>query len=128
LARAYAELDQFDDTWRCFAEAMTAIEATREWWCEAEVNRVAGEIVLMSPEPDAAKAQTYFERALAVARGQQAKSWELRAAISVARLWRDQGKRDEARNLLAPVFGWFTEGFDTLDLKKAKTLLDELRA
>jgi predicted ATPase len=106
---------------------MTAIEATREWWCEAEVNRVAGEIVLMSPEPDAAKAQTYFERALAVARGQQAKSWELRAAISVARLWRDQGKRDEARNLLAPVFGWFTEGFDTLD-KKAKTLLDELRA
>ena len=111
-----------------FAEAMTAIEATREWWCEAEVNRVAGEIVLMSPEPDAAKAQTYFERALAVARGQQAKSWELRAAISVARLWRDQGKRDEARNLLAPVFGWFTEGFDTLDLKKAKTLLDEPRA
>ena len=107
---------------------MTAIEATREWWCEAEVNRVAGEIVLMSPEPDAAKAQTYFERALAVARGQQAKSWELRATISVARLWRDQGKRDEARNLLAPVFGWFTEGFDTLDLKKAKTLLDEPRA
>jgi predicted ATPase len=80
---------------------MTAIEATREWWCEAEVNRVAGEIVLMSPEPDAAKAQTYCERALAVARGQQAKSWELRAAISVAQLWRDQGKRDEARNLLA---------------------------
>ena len=107
---------------------MTAIEATREWWCEAEVNRVAGEIVLMSPEPDAAKAQTYFERALVVACGQQAKSWELRATISVARLWRDQVKRDEARNLLAPVFGWFTEGFDTLDLKKAKTLLDEPRA
>jgi predicted ATPase len=104
LARAYAEHDQFDDTWRCIAEATTAIEAIREWWCEAEVNRVAGEIVLMSPEPDAARAQTYFERALAVARGQQAKSWELRAAISVAQLWRDQGKRDEARSLLAPVF------------------------
>jgi predicted ATPase len=76
------------------------------------------------PEPDAAKAEEYFERALSVARAQQAKSWELRAAM--ARLWRDQGKRDEARELLAPVYGWFTEGFDTLDLKEAKALLDEL--
>jgi predicted ATPase len=76
--------------------------------------------------PDAAKAEAHFERALAVARAQQAKSWELRAAMSMARLWRDQGKRDEARELLAPVYGWFTEGFDTLDLKKARTLLDEL--
>ena len=82
----------------------------------------------MGPEPDAAKAQGYFERALAVARQQQAKSWELRAAMSMARLWRDQGKRDEAREFLAPVYGWFTEGFDTLDLKEAKTLLDELAA
>ena len=73
-----------------------------------------------------AKAQAYFERALAVARQQQAKSWELRAAMSMARLWRDQGKRDEARDLLAPVYGWFTEGFDTLDLKEAKALLEEL--
>ena len=73
-----------------------------------------------------AKAQGYFEQALAVARQQQAKSWELRAAISMARLWRDQGKRDEARELLAPVYRWFTEGFDTLDLKEAKALLDEL--
>ena len=80
----------------------------------------------MSPEPDAAKAEPYFERALAVARAQQAKSWELRAAMSMARLWRDQGKRDEACDLLAPVYGWFTEGFDTLDLKEAKALLDEL--
>ncbi len=80
----------------------------------------------MSPESDAAKAEACFERALAVARAQQAKSWELRAATSMARLWRDQGKRDEARNLLAPVFGWFTEGFDTLDLKEAKALLDAL--
>ena len=70
----------------------------------------------------------YFERALAVARAQQAKSWELRAAISMARLWRDQGRRDEARDLLAPLFGWFTEGFDTRDLKGAKLLLDELHA
>jgi predicted ATPase len=85
---------------------------------------VAGEIALKSPAPDAVKAEAYFERALAVARQQQAKSWELRAAMSMARLWRDQGKRDEASDLLAPVYGWFTEGFDTLDLKQAKTLLD----
>ena len=71
---------------------------------------------------------SYFERALAVAREQQAKSWELRAAMSMARLWRDQGKRDEARELLAPVYGWFTEGFDTRDLKDVKALLDELAA
>jgi predicted ATPase len=87
---------------------------------------VAGEIALKSPRPDAANAAMYFEGALAVARQQQAKSWELRAAMSMARLWRDQGKRDEARDLLAPVYGWFTEGFDTLDLKEAKNLLDEL--
>ena len=126
LANAHAELGQFDDAWRCIDEAMTAIETTKERWCEAEVNRIAGEIALKSPEPDTAKAEAYFERALAVARQQQAKSWELRAAMSMARLWRDQGKRDEARDLLAPVYGWFTEGFDTLDLKEAKALLDEL--
>jgi len=91
-----------------------------------EIYRMAGEIVLMSPESDAAKAEAYFERALAIARAQQAKSWELRAATSMARLWRDQGKRKEARELLAPVYAWFTEGFDTLDLRQAKTLLDEL--
>ena len=82
----------------------------------------------MSPERDAAKAEAYFERALAVARQQQAKSWELRAAMSLARLWRDQGKVQQARELLAPVYGWFTEGFDTRDLKEAKALLEELAA
>ena len=87
-----------------------------------------GEIALISPEPDAAKAEEYFERALAVARQQQAKSWELRAAMSLARLWRDQGKVQQARELLAPVYGWFTEGFDTRDLKEAKALLEELDA
>ena len=80
---------------------------------EAEVYRIAGEIALQSPQPDVAKAQEYFERALTVARQQQAKSWELRAAMSLARLWRDQGKQQQARELLAPVYGWFTEGFDT---------------
>jgi predicted ATPase len=83
-------------------------------------------MALKSPGGDTAKAQAYFDHALAVARQQQAKSWELRAAMSMARLWRDQGKRDKARELLAPVYGWFTEGFDTIDLKEAKALLDEL--
>jgi class 3 adenylate cyclase/predicted ATPase len=128
LTRAHAELGQFDDALCCIREAMAAIETTKESWYEAEVNRLAGEIALMSPEPDAAKAEAYFDRALSVARVQQAKSWELRAAMSMARLWRDQGKRDEARELLAPVYGWFTQGFDTLDLKEAKALLNELRA
>jgi predicted ATPase len=126
LAKAYAELGQFDDAARCVNEAMTAMETTKEKWCEAEVHRRAGEIALMSPERDAAKAQRYFERAIEVSRQQQAKSWELRAAMSMARLWRDQGKVQQARELLAPVYGWFTEGFDTLDLKEAEALLEEL--
>ena len=92
---------------------MAAMETTTETWCEAEVNRIAGEIALRSPEPDAAKAEAYFDRALSVARSQQAKSWELRAAMSLARLWRDQGKPDAARDLLAPVY-------------EAKELLDAL--
>ena len=128
LARAYADGGKLDDARSCIGEATTAIETTKQRWCEAEVNRVAGEIALLSPEPDVAKAEAYFERALAVARKQQAKSWELRAAMSMARLWRDRGKRQQAHDLLAPVYGWFTEGFDTLDLKQAKTLLRELHA
>jgi len=126
LARAHAELGQFDDAWRCIGEATTAVESTKERWYEADVIRMSGEIALMSPQQDAAKAQTYFERALAIALAQHAKAWELRAGISMARLWGDQGKRDEARDLLAPICGWFTEGFDTIDLKQAKALLDEL--
>jgi predicted ATPase len=104
LARAHAELGQFEEAWRCIGEAMTAVETTKEKWCEAEVHRVAGEIALKSPEPDAAKAEVYFERALAVARTQQAKSWELRAATNLARLWRDRGERAKARELLAGVY------------------------
>jgi class 3 adenylate cyclase/predicted ATPase len=126
LAMAYAELGQFDDARRCIAEAIRVIETAKERVWEAEVNRVAGEIAHLSPERDATKAEGYFERALAVARQEQAKSWELRAAMSMARLWRNQGKRQQARELLVPVYGWFTEGFDTLDLKEAKALLDEL--
>jgi predicted ATPase len=126
LARAYAELGKLDDAWRCIGEATKAVEKTKETWFEAEINRIAGEIALKSPERNTGKAEDYFERALAVARQQQAKSWELRAAMSLARLWRDQGKVQQARELLAPVYGWFTEGFDTRDLKEAKALLDAL--
>ena len=126
LASAHADLGQFDDAWRCIGEAMTAMDATRERWCEAEAHRVAGEIALKSPQPDEAKAQAHFEHSLTIARMQQAKSWELRAAMSSARLLSYQGKQKMARDLLAPVYNWFTEGFNTSDLRKAKALLHEL--
>jgi predicted ATPase len=125
---AYADLGQPDDARRCIDDAINKVERSKEKWCEAEVHRIAGEIALKAPQPDAAKAEKYYERALAVSRAQHTKSWELRAAMTMARLWRDQGKRDEARELLAPVYGWFTEGFDTRDLKEAKALLEELAA
>jgi predicted ATPase len=125
---AYSELGKPDDARRCIDDAIDKVESSKEKWAEAEVHRGAGEIALKSLAPDTEKAEKQFNRALSVARQQQAKSWELRAGMSMARLWRDQGKRDEARELLAPVYGWFTEGFDTLDLKQAKALLDELAA
>ena len=126
LARAHAASGQIDDAWQWIDRTLIGVEASGERWCEAEVHRTAGEIALMSSEPDAAKAQTHFERALEIARAQQARSWELRAATSLARLWRDEGKRAEAHGVLAPVYRWFTEGFDTLDLKEVKALLEEL--
>jgi class 3 adenylate cyclase/predicted ATPase len=128
LASAYAELGNFDDAWRCIGEASTAVDTTKEKWCEADIHRTAGQIVLRSSKRDATTAQKYFERSLDVARAQKAKSWELRASMSLARLWRDQGKVRQARELLAPLYGWFTEGFDTRDLKEAKALLEELAA
>jgi predicted ATPase len=128
LAKAYADAGRLNEAWQCINEATTAIETTSERWWESEVHRIAGEIALKALELDTAKAEAYFEHALAVARAQQAKSLELRAAMSMARLWRDQGKREEARELLAPVYGWFTEGFDTRDLKEAKALLNDLGA
>jgi predicted ATPase len=128
LAKAYAELELFDDAWHCIGEAMMVAETTKERWCEADIFRVAGEITVMSPEPDAAKAEAHFERAISIAREQMAKSWELRSAIRLARLWRDRGERPQARDLLAPIFRWFTEGFDTVDLRDAKALLTELES
>lgn len=126
LAKTYATLGQFDDAWPCIEEAMTTMRATKEKWCEAEIYRVAGEIALNSPQLGVAKAREYFERALAVARSQQTRSWELRAAISMARLLSEQGDRRAARILLAPVYDWFAEGFDTHDLREANALLGEL--
>jgi predicted ATPase len=126
LARAYMAAKQFPDAWRCVGDAMAAMEKTKDKWLDAEVHRVAGEIALASSEPDVPKAQSYFERAIAVARQQQAKSWELRASMSLARLRRSQGKVQQAHELLAPVYGWFSEGFETRDLKEAKALLEEL--
>jgi class 3 adenylate cyclase/tetratricopeptide (TPR) repeat protein len=126
LARAHAALGQVDDAWRCIDEAMTMVETTKESWCEAEIELTAGEIALTSSAPAVARAQPYFQRALAIAGAQQTKSLELRAATCLARLWRDQGKRRQACDLLAPIYGWFTEGFDTPDLKHAKALLVEL--
>jgi tetratricopeptide (TPR) repeat protein len=128
LATAYQDNGEFYRAQHCIDEAIMVVKATKETIYEAEIYRIAGEIALKLPQPNASKAETQFERALAVARQQQAKSWELRVAMSLARLWRDQGKVEQARELLAPVYGWFTEGFDTRDLKEAKALLEELTA
>ena len=127
-ARAYAELGQFDEAWRRIGEAMSKSKQARKSGTKPRSAASQAKSRCVEPKPDVAKAEAYFERALTVAREQQAKSWELRAAMSMARLWRDQGKPQQARELLAPVYGWFTEGFDTLDLKEAKALLDELAA
>jgi predicted ATPase len=126
LARAYAGLVQHREAWSVIDEAITATAKTKEKWSEAEIHRTAGDLALILPEANAAQAEAHFERALAVARRQQAKSWELRAATSLSRLWRDRGKSAEARELLAPIYSWFTEGFDTPDLKEARALLDAL--
>jgi class 3 adenylate cyclase/predicted ATPase len=127
LASAYAALQQFDDARRCIGEALTAVDTTKERWCAAEVQLIAGDIALMSSETPVARAEAYYQRALAIAGAQQARSWQLRAATRLARLRRDQGRRKQAHDLLAPVYGWFTEGFDTLDLREAKALLEQLK-
>jgi class 3 adenylate cyclase/predicted ATPase len=126
LALAATGLGRLDEARRSIGEAARAVETTQATWCEAEVLRVAGEIALLSPGRDAASAEASFARARAIARAQQARSWELRAASSLARLWRDEGKARKARELLAPVYGWFTEGLDTADLREAAALLDDL--
>jgi predicted ATPase len=115
---AIGELDRF------LAEA----QSTGEHWSDAELYRIRGELLLKRDPANTAPAEDAFSTAITIAQQQRARSFELRAAMSMARLWRDQGKREEARDLLAPVYGWFTEGFDTLDLKEVKALLEELAA
>ena len=124
LAEVYGKAAQPQEGLDRLAEAVTLIETTQERWAEAEMHRVRGTLLLIMNKHAAAEGS--FHHAIAVAQRQSAKFWELRAALDLAGLWRDQGKRTEARDLLAPIYGWFTEGFDTLDLKKAKALLDEL--
>jgi tetratricopeptide (TPR) repeat protein len=126
LAEVCQQAGQPEEGLKRIAEAAELLETTKERWAEAEILRMRGALLLSMHE--AAAAEDSYRQALEVARQQQAKLWELRAALSLARLWRDQGKREEARDLLAPVYGWFTEGFDTVDLKEAKALLDELAA
>jgi predicted ATPase len=104
--------------------ATTAASGAKGW--NAEIHRLRGELTARLPYPDPAKAEESFRTALAIAREQGTRGYELRAATSLARLWGEQGRRGEARDLLAPLYGWFTEGFDTADLKDAKRLLDEL--
>ena len=126
LAGLYIGIGNSGEALRLLDEALARVDRLEERWFEADLHRLKGEALLaLSPER-AAEAEACYHQALAVARDQGARLWELRAATSLARLWRDQGRRAEARDLLAPVYGWFTEGFDTADLKDAKALLDEL--
>ena len=126
LAQANADIGRFDAAWTNIHEAIGEVETTKENWCEAEINRIAGEISLLGTKPDLVKAEAYFANALEIARRQQAKSWELRAAMSAARLFSARGRREPAHEILSPVFDWFTQGFDTLDLREAKLLLEAL--
>jgi len=126
LAEAYGTIAQPESGLTVLAEALTLVDKTGERWCESELYRLKGALLLQQNSANQAEAETCFYHALEIARNQQAKSFELRTATSLARLWQRQGKRAEARELLAPVYGWFTEGFDTADLQEAKALLEAL--
>jgi predicted ATPase len=126
LADVCAHLGHTEDGLQALAEAHTLVEQHEERWWEAEVTRLQGVLLLRQPGTPPAEAEAWLQRALDVARHQEAKSLELRAAMSLSRLWQQQGKRVEARALLAPIYGWFTEGLDTTDLQEARALLEEL--
>jgi predicted ATPase len=126
LAEACGTVGQLDEGLRALEEALAAVQRNEEGHYEAEVYRLKGELLLQEAPAHQEAAEEHFQQALAVARSRQAKSWELRAAMSLSCLWQRQGKREEARQLLAPIYGWFTEGFDTADLREAKALLEEL--
>ncbi len=127
LAEAYGKLGQSDKALALLTEAQAAIDASETRMFESEVYRIKAEVLLQQPKPDEQQAVTCFSHSLDISRRQQAKSLELRAATSLARHWQKQGKREEVQELLAPVYGWFTEGFDTVDLQNAKQVLEELR-
>ena len=126
LADAYKKSGHTAEGLDVVNNALARVDGTHCRYYEAELHRRKGELLLMESVPATVQAEASFQNALTVARRQSAKSWELRAAMSLSRLWQRQGKRDEARKLLAEIYGWFTEGFDTADLKDAKALLDEL--
>jgi predicted ATPase len=124
LAQAHVDAGEISEAAELLSEALDRAESTREIWIEAELHRLKGEVLLS--RADRAKAEARFKQAIDIAQAQSAKSWELRAATSLARLWAEQGERRKAHDLLAPIHGWFTEGFDTADLMDAKALLAEL--
>jgi predicted ATPase/DNA-binding winged helix-turn-helix (wHTH) protein len=126
LAEAYGQVGQTGEGLTLLDEALAAVHKTGERFCEAELYRLKGELLLVCSAENHGEAEACFQQALTVARQQQARSWELRAATSLSRLWQQQGKQAEAHALLAPIYGWFTEGFDTADLQDAKALLEEL--
>jgi len=126
LADVAAHLGHTEDGLQALAEAHTLVEQQEERWWEAEIHRLRGVLLLRQPGTPQAEAETWLQRALDIARRQEAKSLELRAAMSLSRLWQQQGKQAEAHALLAPIYGWFTEGFDTKDLQEAKVLLEAL--
>jgi predicted ATPase len=131
LAKAYGTAGRFEEGLATVAEAIALVERTDERTHEAELHRLKGDLLLRRSGIETehivqTEAKECFRRAIDIARGQQAKSWELRAVVSLARLLHQQGKKEEARQMLAELYGWFTEGFDSADLKEAKALLEEL--
>jgi predicted ATPase len=126
LAEAYGQAGQPEAGLTVLAEALMRVAETDECWWEAELHRLQGILLLQRPTPETLRAEACSQQALTAGVGQQAKALELRAATSLSRLWQQQGKQDAARNLLAPIYNWFTEGFNTPDLQEAQALLTEL--
>jgi predicted ATPase len=124
LVRACEIAGRVEEGLTLLDDALQLVERPGEGWLKGELNRRKGQLLLRQGHSEAA--EELYQKALSIAAEQEAKLWELRAAVSLARLWREQGRRTEACDLLTPVYGWFTEGFDTADLKEAKALLDEL--
>jgi predicted ATPase len=126
LADICGQAGEVEEGLRALTEALSVIETTGERVAEAELYRLKGELLLQQSPDNQSEAESCFHKAISVAQSQHAKSWELRAATSLAKLWQSQNKRQAAYDLMAPVYGWFTEGFDTADLQDAKTVLDAL--